>query len=542
MHSNNVLIKGDLTDAKASHTFTAVQQKQEWLDYHSLLKQSRVLERQESRFWWDQRGNHDCWNIPSFASSENMFHTLSAVGSEGYSFVITKPFGTYSFVALDGCPETGASKPLNFFGYLDSNDMDFLGNALIKSILSKHNHTFAMSHYPIGTTSYGKTHDGIGFWELTHHISIWFSGHLHKLAGGLGETMYAYQDGKVLELELGDLKAHGMFRIVAVDHDMVSFVDVPIYGKNLPLARKDGIDRKNFHRPPIVLITNPKDGRYVIPHKEPIVESTHIRVLIWSSYNLISVYGLLDGALIGNGTYNGKGSRWSSIDAIQEQDAYIPLWTIPWNQSGIQDEKIYELTVVAEDEHGWKSNHTVRFKKDFSRITDMDAGPGGFIIQIPMGALFKDFFIIWYTVIALGFLLGPKLFVLMTDSVGAFETWRFDTSNNLIMIDKQSQQYWKLLRPSFRIRVRHRWYDLKFTCVASFLRFCELANRAELFYPLYFYALYILIGPWFVGDFVPKSQDIGKRYGWLMVYGIWYQDGSWEPVLDTWVYGISLLM
>jgi hypothetical protein len=70
--------------------------------------------------------------------------------------------------------------------------------------------------------------DGIGFWQVSHHFSIWFSGHLHKLAAGIiilkkgmGETMYAYQENKLLELELGDMKKHALFRIVAVDNDLV---------------------------------------------------------------------------------------------------------------------------------------------------------------------------------------------------------------------------------------------------------------------------------------------------------------------------------
>jgi hypothetical protein len=73
--------------------------------------------------------------------------------------------------------------------------------------------------------------------------------------------------------------------------------------------------------------------------------------------------------------------------------------------------------------------------------------------------------------------------------------------------------------------------------MSLFLRFCELSRIPTIFYPLYLFSLYILVGPWFVGDFVSKSPDPGKRYGWLMVFGIWYQDGTWEPTLDSWIYG-----
>ncbi len=122
--------------------------------------------------------------------------------------------------------------------------------------------------------------------------------------------------------------------------------------------------------------------------------------------------------------------------------------------------------------------------------------------------------------------------------VGVYDEWKRTTSEMLVEIDNESIRYELLLRPDFKTRVRNRWADFKFTMVATFLRFCELSRKPDLFYPLYFFALYVTVGPWFVGDFVPaEAAGPGKRWGWLMVYGIWLKDGSWEPVLDTWLYG-----
>lgn len=49
---------------------------------------------------------------------------------------------------------------------------------------------------------------------------------------------------------------------MAIDHDLFSFVDA------------------TFHEMPVILVTNPKDARFIVPEKEPvhrILQSTHIR-------------------------------------------------------------------------------------------------------------------------------------------------------------------------------------------------------------------------------------------------------------------------
>ena len=54
----------------------------------------------------------------------------------------------------------------------------------------------------------------------------------------------------------------GRFRVLAVDHDLLSFVDAKLGDW------------------PLILVTNPKDARFLAPHHEPtetIRHSTHIR-------------------------------------------------------------------------------------------------------------------------------------------------------------------------------------------------------------------------------------------------------------------------
>jgi hypothetical protein len=203
--------------------------------------------------------------------------------------------------------------------------------------------------------------------------------------------MYAFQGEKVLEFELGDMKTHGVFRIVAVDNDLVSFIDLPVAGNKIPIPHTDKIDKISFSRNPIVLVTNPKDGRYRIPNKEPyrlIMSSTHIRALIWCDKPIQNVRVFIDNEVLdSNATYHGRGAPWTGIDNLNEQEPYVPLWTIPWYPRKYDDDSVHILNVIATDTIGREGNHTVRFRVDGSMIKDMDSGTGGFIVSLPLGLL-----------------------------------------------------------------------------------------------------------------------------------------------------------
>lgn len=407
---------------------------------------------------------------------------LSAVKTDGYAFELEKPFGTYSFIALDACPqEIGPSKPLNFFGFLDQKDMNFFASALNNSLERHHNHTFGMTHYPTSTLLFGRTREGLDFWEMSHHVTLWFSGHLHTLAGGIGDKMYAYQHGSLLELELGDMKSHGIFRIVVVDHDLVSFKDLKLYTPyKLPMSNiSSGLNE----RPPIVIITNPKDSRYTLPDREPIhliENSTHIRCLIWSANPVVDIKLIIDGVSIASiWTYNGRGKSWSSIENLNEQDAYIPLWITDWNPRKYSDKRAHTMTVDVTDKQGLRGNHTVIFRTD-GQIEKMNAGIGGFIISLNFGYIFKELFIVGYIIITVGLLLIPKAFVMITRQYGNYQLWKERVSRELILRDRVSSLYLEEKNGiGFQAWCKWVYSDFIFTMKAYFFRHCELVNDAR---------------------------------------------------------------
>ncbi|ORE05192.1 Metallo-dependent phosphatase [Rhizopus microsporus var. microsporus] len=356
-----VVVTGDLTDAKDRKRITSQQYLDEWDVYQQAINEKVRVD------WFDIRGNHDCFDLPSWKSRINYYRThgqsasLVEQGKGIYTWQVNKQIGNYQFVAIDACPKRGPSRPLNFFGYLTSRTMDRLEKALT---WKQFNHTFVFSHYPTTTMVFG-----------------------------LGDVLQSYNTvTKSLELELGDMKEHGLYRIVAVDHDLISFTDLQLplnqipkkissnkHGLVYPMVQDGNATKvvwpEPIHPSPSILITNPKDARYSIPSKEPlwrIQSSTHIRFLIFSELEdptqlKVSVY--IDGSP-------------HPHEATFAQDK---LWTAPWNTSLLDPRTHHTLTIRAETPDGAKGASTVLFRVDGQRM-NIGGGPGEFIIKSHMSS------------------------------------------------------------------------------------------------------------------------------------------------------------
>lgn len=135
---------GDLTDAKDKKKITSQQYIDEWEVYQKAIEEKVDID------WYDMRGNHDCFDLPSWQSRVNYYRThgksagLVEQGKGVYSWQVNQIMGDYQFVAIDACPKRGPSRPLNFFGYLTSKTMDQLERALT---YKPFNHTFVVSFF-----------------------------------------------------------------------------------------------------------------------------------------------------------------------------------------------------------------------------------------------------------------------------------------------------------------------------------------------------------------------------------------------------------
>lgn len=126
--------------------------------------------------------------------------------------------------------------------------MDHLEKQLVEPKVPS-NHTFVLNHYPISTMVFSKSSRGTTFVELSRRFTLFLNGHLHNLIVGnvllivasmvidaiwlgLGDELYARHPTGFLELEVGDVKENGIVRILVVDHDTISFRDVPMVNQS----------------------------------------------------------------------------------------------------------------------------------------------------------------------------------------------------------------------------------------------------------------------------------------------------------------------
>lgn len=271
-----MLASGDLTDARDNNIFGSRQYIGEWETYRKAIDDSGILNRS---IWMDIRGNHgtltstllgshciaseltfvipptDNFNVAGSRSDSDLFIQYSVQGKENpraYMKQVQKGTEKYTFIAVDAClkPE-GPKRPFNFIGVLSQNDTNYLRHLANEARKNGGNYTIWFGHYPTSCIITGEAGSHglrrlIGDYDESY---AYLCGHLHNFGGSVPRMFTLQQDG-FLELELGDWKKFRWFRLGAIDHGLFSFVDT---------------HHNDF---PIVLVTNPKNYMFNIPHRE----------------------------------------------------------------------------------------------------------------------------------------------------------------------------------------------------------------------------------------------------------------------------------
>jgi hypothetical protein len=238
---------------------------------------------------------------------------------------------------------------------------------------------------------------------------------------GLGDALQSYQPTHFLELEVGDMKQNGLYRIMVVDNDMISFTDVSMPMTTIPPAimprraaspvvqepveidddtqdnstSRSGTGKKK-RRPalgprlptnPILVVSNPKDSRYLIPKHEPVGRigaSTHIRFLAWTDSQPFPIEGDEHGnhapkeikiEIKIDGKLHKNPSRFvgTKEEDKNEKNDYLPLYVSEWNPQAYNDGKDHVLEIKFVDGHGRIGSTRSIFRVDGQR-SEMKGG------------------------------------------------------------------------------------------------------------------------------------------------------------------------
>ncbi|OWF41194.1 Transmembrane protein 62 [Mizuhopecten yessoensis] len=303
-----VIASGDLTDAKLPDARGSRQYIEEWTAYQETAQKCHKIVGK----WLDIRGNHDDFDVPSEDHEKNYFRNYSIQGSNhpnSYLYQHNKPWGRYSFIAMDACPDPGPRRPFNFFGYINNRKT----KRLIEHVKQTNgsNMTVWFGHYP---TSLIIMENGTRIRSLMRNAAAFLCGHLHTLAG-LIPKMHARHNTGMLELELGDWKDNRLYRVLAIDHDMISFTD------------------ERLGHWPVILVTNPKHAMYMSDEEalDKPANSTHIRILVFSPDEITKADVYIDNMYVGPAHH------------VQG-----PLFVSPW-QPHKYNNGVHNLGIVVQD-------------------------------------------------------------------------------------------------------------------------------------------------------------------------------------------------
>ncbi|XP_050301336.1 transmembrane protein 62-like [Anthonomus grandis grandis] len=330
-----VLATGDLTDAKTKDAIGSQQYESEWRHYRDILREFDI---DNKTVWLDIRGNHDNFNVISVNSKHNFFTNYSIQGKEhprSYMMQVRKGNSKYTFLGVDACLEPGPRRPFNFVGMLDEPEVIEIKKLLKETESSGSNYTIWFGHFPTSCILSSGSENIRNLIKKDPNSLAYLCGHLHTL-GGVVPRMYTMQKGGFLELELGDWKDNRMYRLMAIDHGMFSFVDV---------AHRDW---------PVVLITNPKNALFFNPLKENvdnIRQSTHIRVLAFSMSRIKTVRIRIND------------EPWTDLKHIRG-----PLYVTSWDAMKYK-KGLHQIEVYAKDIDGREKTEQTLFSLDGTKLS-----------------------------------------------------------------------------------------------------------------------------------------------------------------------------
>lgn len=524
-----------------------------------------MLTRNNASFWWDLRGNHDCFNVCGWDSPSNHFVNYSATRSPGFAFEYEPGAGAppFLFLGIDGCPECGLARPYNFFGIIDGGDLAAIKHSLTahsSRIVSKRHeyakeirNVFAFSHYPLSfTMTFPHAADATQTTSASifSQIGSFMCGHLHKFRGRSLSTMYARRATGILELELGDLKVNGMVRIVVVDGSDVVFADFSLHehlpagsvSLTSPLPKYAEIPEEQVHTP-LALVLRPRDARYAINMTAKSEQSSNsdlrreVQILVFSAQtaapqvDLSVVLSLDGGAPFANATYAGRRVWRAELPEALAVGEHELLATVFDHRTGNAARAVSHFVSKS---FGRRHDKGV----DPDAVLPLNAGLGELIIGQDFVSLSYSMFIAGIFLLQVALLLPKLATTTVYGRNGQLRYARYvsATCHRLRYLDAYSSgcticagerqdrsltgmllgAVWRTITWFLAVQLA----DIEFFLRAMLLRLCELARLRQIWYPVQLSIHVLLHAPMLVGRLVGGTESEVVR---LHVYGMYVE-------------------
>lgn len=368
-----VLITGDLTDGKSKDLLTMKQDEKEWVEYHNVMEDVVRTSGLDKSIFYDLRGNHDNFGVPSVGGSFDFFSNYSLNAQAGRSgnvnsVTLRTEKRRHLFVGIDTTMAVGLRGPTNLFGHPTDELLAELDSKLSQwdADQTKPVTKISFGHFPLSfsaTSESGRTLKDI---FLKHSISAYLCGHLHTRFGKnlkrhhqVGSSLIQlnmhqissnnFSNGlqpiqEFWEWEMGDWRKSRAMRIVAIDRGQASFIDI-----DLKLGAKKTIILPTFPLDSRLMWTSSLLREYEHQSMNPSYYMT-VRALVFASSPIVSVVARV---------YDSKPGRLvvvmeATMTKIESDPSRGALYAVPWNFKAFEDRspERYWLQIEATDIRG----------------------------------------------------------------------------------------------------------------------------------------------------------------------------------------------
>lgn len=358
-----VIVTGDLVNAKAPQSFwrkrllgsKSQQHESEWAYLAGVA--NRV---NESFAWLPVLGNHDLFGgvSPYLCKYGGLAASLHSCqnGRQHRSNHVTRVYrhrvpsdsstetSAVNIIAIDATPQKPIHRPLNFFGEL-MPIVDSLERALqeVEKEDGSDSTVILVCHYTPSTMSGGYLLESLanrnGKGRSKARFSALLNGHLHNLYGLAPNGLQAVSRSGYLQLELPSMMANRRFRVLLIDHGVLSFHDRDV---------RKGISATEHLQ---IFVSNPPRADICAPGAgAAALLSTHIRFLVVGGQpgnRPISVH--VDNKYLGTAT---RGSHCSQLarDSASRGKCEV-LFSVPWNPEMYNDNQHHSLKIEVDGKH-----------------------------------------------------------------------------------------------------------------------------------------------------------------------------------------------